>query len=57
VNTVFEIGSITKAFIGLLLADMVARGEVRLHDPVQRYLPPGVTVPARGGREITLRDR
>lgn len=54
-RTVFEIGSITKAFTGILLADMVARGEVSLSDPVSDYLPDGVTVPSRG-REITLLD-
>jgi len=37
-----------------LLADMTARGEVRFDDPVGTYLPPGVTVPTRGGRQITL---
>ena len=34
VNTVFEIGSITKVFTSLLLADMVELGEVRLDTPV-----------------------
>ena len=55
-TSVFEIGSITKVFTGILLADMVARGEVSLTDPVAKYLPEGVTMPSRGGREITLLD-
>lgn len=55
-NTVFEIGSITKAFTGSLLADMVARGEVKLDDPVAKYLPKSVKVPSRNGRQITLLD-
>ena len=55
-NTVFEIGSITKVFTASLLADMVARGEVRLDDPVAKFLPPSVHVPSRNGREITLLD-
>jgi serine-type D-Ala-D-Ala carboxypeptidase/endopeptidase len=55
-DTVFEIGSITKVFTGLVLADMVEHGEVRLDDPVARYLPAGVTLPERGGRQITLID-
>jgi len=38
-DTVFEIGSITKVFTALLLADAVARGEVKLTDPVAKYLP------------------
>jgi serine-type D-Ala-D-Ala carboxypeptidase/endopeptidase len=55
-GSVFEIGSITKTFTGTLLADMVARGEVALEDPVSVYLPPAVRVPSLGGREITLLD-
>jgi D-alanyl-D-alanine-carboxypeptidase/D-alanyl-D-alanine-endopeptidase len=55
-DTVFEIGSITKVFTSLLLADMVKRGEVALTDPVSKYLPPDVKVPERGGKKITLVD-
>jgi serine-type D-Ala-D-Ala carboxypeptidase/endopeptidase len=55
-DTVFEIGSISKVFTSLLLADMVKRGEVALDDPVAKYLPPGVKVPERKGRQITLVD-
>ncbi|MDH3292476.1 MAG: serine hydrolase [Gemmatimonadota bacterium] len=55
-HTVFEIGSITKAFTGILLADMVRRGEVALDDPIHKYLPPTVTVPMRDGRPITMVD-
>ena len=54
-DTVFLIGSVTKAFTGLLLADMVQRGEVRLDDPAAKYLPPGVKMPQRD-RPITLQD-
>lgn len=53
-KTVFEIGSATKTFTGLLLADMVARGEVKLDDPVQKYLPDSVKVPQAGDTPITL---
>ena len=53
-QSVFEIGSITKVFTATVLADMALRGEVSLDDPVQRYLPPGVTMPTRNGKEITL---
>jgi CubicO group peptidase (beta-lactamase class C family) len=55
-ETIFEIGSITKVFTALLLADMVEHGEVALDDPVRKYLPNGVTVPSRGRRDITLSD-
>ena len=55
-DTVFEIGSATKVFTSLLLADMVQKGEVKLDDPVSRYLPASVKVPERNGRKITLID-
>jgi CubicO group peptidase (beta-lactamase class C family) len=55
-DTVYEIGSITKVFTSLLLADMAQRGEVALTDPVSKYLPPNVKVPERGGKKITLID-
>lgn len=44
-DTLFEIGSISKVFTGLLLADAVQRGAAALDDPVQKLLPEGVTVP------------
>ena len=53
-DTLFEIGSVTKAFTGLLLADMVRRGEVALDDPVQRLLPADVRLAEPDGRPITL---
>ncbi len=55
-DTVFEIGSVTKTFTTTLLADMVSRGLVGLDDPVAKYLPKGVTLPERGGKQITLLD-
>lgn len=55
-RTLFEIGSLTKVFTALLLADMAAKGEVALNDPVDKYLPAGATMPERNGRKITLRD-
>jgi D-alanyl-D-alanine-carboxypeptidase/D-alanyl-D-alanine-endopeptidase len=54
-DTVFEIGSITKVFTSLLLADAAQRGELALTDPVSKYLPATVKVPERG-RAITLQD-
>lgn len=55
-DTVFEIGSETKVFTALLLADMVQRGEVALTDPVAKFLPPNLKMPERNGRSITLLD-
>jgi serine-type D-Ala-D-Ala carboxypeptidase/endopeptidase len=55
-GSVFEIGSVTKVFTAVLLADMVKRGEVRLEDPVSKFLPEAVVVPEKDGRQITLLD-
>ena len=55
-DSVFEIGSITKVFTSVLLADMVERGDVTLDAPVQRFMPAQVRIPRRNGREITLVD-
>jgi CubicO group peptidase (beta-lactamase class C family) len=53
-DTVFEIGSITKVFTSLLLADMIERGEVKPDDPVSKYLPASVKMPVYNGKPITL---
>jgi D-alanyl-D-alanine-carboxypeptidase/D-alanyl-D-alanine-endopeptidase len=55
-DRIFEIGSITKLFTALLLADMTQRDEVDLNEPVVHLLPSGVSVPTRNGREIALCD-
>ena len=55
-DTVFEIGSVTKVFTSLLLADMVNRKEITLDDPAARYLPEDVRMPERSGKSITLLD-
>jgi CubicO group peptidase (beta-lactamase class C family) len=55
-DTLFEIGSVTKVFTSLLLAEAVQRGEVALTDPVAKFLPSDVKVPERGGKKITLLD-
>ncbi|HEY6814007.1 MAG TPA: serine hydrolase [Croceibacterium sp.] len=54
--SLFEIGSISKVFTALLLADMANKGEVSLDDPAAKYLPAGHRMPERGGRQITLRN-
>jgi CubicO group peptidase (beta-lactamase class C family) len=55
-DTIFEIGSITKVFTGLLLADLAEEGIVGLYDPLASYLPSSLRVPTRGERQITLGD-
>src|SRR5205085_1258862 len=53
-TTVFEIGSVTKALTGVLLAESVRRGEVTLDAPAQKYLPPDLVLPKVGDAPITL---
>ncbi|MBI4864448.1 MAG: beta-lactamase family protein, partial [Candidatus Riflebacteria bacterium] len=55
-NTVFEIGSATKTFSGILTAALIQEGRMDLTQPIERYLPPGVKVPSRDGRKITVTD-
>jgi CubicO group peptidase (beta-lactamase class C family) len=45
-QTPFELGSVTKTMTGLLLADAVRRGEMRLDAPVSDYLPELAGTPA-----------
>jgi len=53
-NSVFEIGSISKVLTATLLAELVQEGKVSLDDPVQKFLPASVRMPARNGKVITL---
>jgi D-alanyl-D-alanine-carboxypeptidase/D-alanyl-D-alanine-endopeptidase len=55
-DTVFDIGSITKLFTALMLADNVVRGQMAMRDPLAKYLPPDVHVPDFQGQPITLLD-
>lgn len=48
-EAVFEVMSNTKVLTSLLLSDMVSRGEVRLDDPVAKYLPPSLKLNEQGG--------
>jgi len=55
-DTIFEIGSVTKVLTALLALDMDQRGEMKLDDPVARYLPERAKVPTCEGKEITVRN-
>lgn len=55
-HTVYELGSITKVFVAILLADAVQRGEVKLDDPISKHLPKDVVTPKLNGKKITLLD-
>src|ERR1039458_5881624 len=53
-DTFFELGSITKTFTALALAREIERGMVRLDQPVQELLSPGVQLPEPASG-VTLR--
>jgi CubicO group peptidase (beta-lactamase class C family) len=55
-DSVFEIGSITKTFTGLLLAQLAEQKKVRLDEPVRALLPSGTVAAPTSGGEITLLD-
>ena len=55
-NTLYEIGSITKVFMGIALADAVEQKQAALSDPVAKYLPSSVKMPTFEGTPITLLD-
>ena len=55
-DALYEIGSVTKTFTGLMLAQMVEQGRVRLDTPVRELLPAGTVTKPASGREITLLD-
>jgi CubicO group peptidase (beta-lactamase class C family) len=53
-HTVYEIGSVSKAFTGVLLAVLVQQELVKLEDPVQKYVPDAVRVPVKDGQPMTM---
>jgi D-alanyl-D-alanine-carboxypeptidase/D-alanyl-D-alanine-endopeptidase len=53
-HTIYEIGSITKVFTAILLAQQEIDGKLKIDDPIKNYLPPQVKVPQRGKKEITF---
>ncbi|HEX7928521.1 MAG TPA: serine hydrolase domain-containing protein [bacterium] len=55
-DTVYEVGSITKTFTGILLAEQVLAGQMKLEAPVQDYLPANVRLPSVPGGPVTVRQ-
>ena len=53
-NTIFEIGSVTKVFTALTLAAMVTDGQLALSNPIQNYLPEGISSPTKDSNDIRL---
>lgn len=55
-KSVFEIGSISKVFTGIVLAEMAQAGELALEDPIAKHAHEGVTIPSHGDLPIRLVD-
>ncbi|PHR73209.1 MAG: hypothetical protein COA67_03325 [Lutibacter sp.] len=55
-NSIFEIGSISKTFTGIIVADEVLKGRMKLSDPISKYLSEYTKVPTRNGKSITIKD-
>ncbi len=54
-HTIYEIGSITKTFTAILLAQQEIEGKLKIDDPIKNYLPAEVKVPQKGKTEITFK--
>lgn len=54
-HTIFEIGSLSKTFTSILLADAVNAGKVKLDDPVNKYLPDSIPFLQYEGIPVTLK--
>lgn len=55
-DTLFEIGSITKVFTGILLADAVLKGKAVLDDPISKHLPADLLSDDSPLQAVTLLD-
>lgn len=56
-DSLYEIGSLTKTYTGILLAHSVHEGKLALDAPVQQYLPAGQYGNLfRRGKSLTIRD-
>ncbi|WP_226941482.1 serine hydrolase domain-containing protein [Janthinobacterium violaceinigrum] len=53
--TLYEIGSVSKTFAGLLLANAVLDGKASLDDPIQKYLPAAYPNLQSQGQPVRLR--
>jgi len=54
-KTLYEIGSISKTFTGILLAHEIRNGRVNLDDAVNDHLPDGVSLPDTTDAPVLLR--
>ena len=55
-HTLYEIGSITKSFTGLLLAKFVVQNSLVLSTPVNDFLPDSINLTDKKGNPVTLKS-
>ncbi len=55
-DNLFEIGSVTKTFTGILLAVADEKGEAKLNDAVEKFLPDGIKLRDSEGAPIRMVD-
>lgn len=53
-HSIYEIGSISKVFTGILLAQQVLDGDLKLDDEINDYLPEGIKSTVMGDAAITF---
>ncbi|MDG1997208.1 MAG: serine hydrolase, partial [Emcibacteraceae bacterium] len=54
IDTFFEMSSISKTFLGSLVGILVERGQIKLSDPINKYLPKDVKISSVDDNEITI---
>ena len=55
-ESIFEIGSISKPFTGILLHLLIAEGKISLDDPANKFLPKEHQLPKVNGKDIIMRN-
>lgn len=56
-DTVYQLGSVTKTFMGNLLAQLIAEKQVSLDDSIAKYFPDSLKFPTdKNGKAITVKD-
>lgn len=54
-DTIYELGSVSKVFTGILAADSIVQGKMRLDQPAQELLPATVTMPGDQAHPVTVK--
>lgn len=55
-NTQFEIGSITKSFVALLIMISEEEGLLSINDPIEKYFPDSIKIPKGKNNDIKIKN-